>query len=152
MTTYTVRKSFKLYAIYVTFGNILCLEFEIIVFLFKVIWNIKLMAHDTLAFKVNMNRFLVEPCLDSGNLCIRKTIKCYAIYVNLTTFLCTIVFLYWKLFNAIRCFFMFESKTESTAESKVVPFAANRRLNVRRTSNAVVHSHGAKTQVARVNA
>ena len=37
MTTYTVRKSIKLYAIYVTFGNILCLEFEMIVFPFKVI-------------------------------------------------------------------------------------------------------------------
>ena len=38
MTTYNVRKSIKLHAIYVTFGN---LESEIIVVLFKVIWNIK---------------------------------------------------------------------------------------------------------------
>ena len=52
-------KNIKLYPIYVNFGNILILEFEIIVFLFKVIWNIKLdvhllcmsrdMVHDTLA-------------------------------------------------------------------------------------------------------
>ena len=47
MITYTVRKSIKLYAIYVNFGNILFLEFEIIVFLFKVIWNIKLDVHNS---------------------------------------------------------------------------------------------------------